>query len=215
MTDRPEYFRYATGFGRVIAVYAGEEWEVDILPDSGGKITHALVVGPRLPERSTKQRPQIVLYGHGGATQGRTWALPIPSRLPGPRYSRKGLVYIEEVQGFRVVIKAPLNIGDVVVDQTGELEIHTTKGDRELAFRITEAQGVIETRTPKTSIVQNDDAGSITATCTGDATIHADGNVVVHAGKDIKADAAGEIDLTAPTIKMTGDVKIIGTLDVS
>lgn len=211
MIDRPEFFRYAPAYGTVLHVYP-RSWEVDVLAANGGIIPRAVVLGSRLPEESTKGRPQWVVILWSEATEGQAYALPIPSRLPGGRYDRADLVYLEEVQGFRITIRAPGNQGRVVAGQTGEFEVCSEKDGRRLQARIIEAGGVIRLDTPKTRIVLADDEEAISVEAVGNVAVDAGGDIEAMAGGDVTVQAGGSIKLTAAgTVEITGaSVKITG-----
>jgi hypothetical protein len=220
MTDRPEFFRYAPAYGTVYRVYP-KSWEVDVLASNGGIIPRAIVLGARLPEESTEQRPQWVVVLWSEATDGQTYALPVPSRLPGLRYQRSELVLLEEVQGWKISIKAPGNTGVTVAGQTGELEIRSEKGGRTLQLRIQEQGGVIRLDTPKTHVVMHDDVGDVAVECDRDATVDAGRDVGVTAGRDINATAAqnisaeagGNVTVDAPAGTITATAGVAVTVE--
>lgn len=66
----------------------------------------------------------------------------------------------------------------------------------------------------RTSYIKLDDAGNLQAEVPGNASVDAGGDVYVTAGTDLVATASGEAQVTAPTIKLTGNVTVTGTLAV-
>lgn len=228
--DRPEEFRFDTGYGIVLESYP--DWHVDILTAGGGVIQRAMVLGPRLPEKSTDARPQWVYFGFADHSHSQAWCVPQPSRLPGDRSSRKDFVYYEEVGNYRITI-----------DRTGVLEIRNTVSAEVLQqIRIFEADEVVRIDTPTTRAILDNKAKSITfeadetvtVNCKNaivnteeDTTVNAEGNVAVDAGGNvdiqagvnatiaaggnISVEAGGTLDLTA-----TGAVTISGaTVDIN
>ena len=215
--DRFDERSLSTGIGRVVAVN-DVTWEVDIESEDGGLISRAMVIGPRLQQSSTGDRPQWCKFALAGNRHGRPVCWPIESRLPGERTPRKDVVYYDEVQNFRETIT-----------REGVWELRNSKGPL-LQLRILEEGGVIRVDTPKVRAVVKDEDGSIDVHCDGDLTadvggnasatvagnidVQAGGNVTVQAGGDIVAEAAGKVDVTAPQINLTGAVTITGSLDV-
>lgn len=100
--DRPEDFRYAGGYGLVDRSY--DTWHVDIRTIDGGLINRAVVLGHRLPEASTKERPQWVQYAFADHDHSQAFCTPVNSRLAGDRHDRRGFVYYDEVGDFRITI---------------------------------------------------------------------------------------------------------------
>lgn len=206
--DRPEEFRFDIGIGRIIEIYP-RSWEVDIEAEDGGVVQRAIVVGPRLPEKSNDARPQWCVFGFASHLHGRAVCWPIESRLPAARTPRADVVHYDEVLNFRTTI-----------DRAGNLEIRNAKGGRLLQIRIKEDGGVVRLDTPTTRVVLNDDAKSIevhcdetlTATCKN-ATVTADQNVDVTAGGNANVKATGSLTLKAASIQIeaTGAVVIKGT----
>lgn len=206
MTDHPDAFRFDLGVGRVVTVYP-ESWEVDLDAEVGGVVERALVIGQRLPEVSSADRPQWCVFGFASHQHGGAVCWPVESRLPGQRMSRADLVEYDEILNWRFTI-----------DRSGNLELRNAKGDQLLQLRIQENGGVIRLDTPSTRIVMREEDASIelhcdkslTATCK-DATVTADTDATVNAG--------GQITVKAPTLvvdcaKSTfkGDVDIEGNL---
>lgn len=223
--DRPEEFRYDLGYGTVQAVHP-KSWEVDILAEDGGLVQRAIVLTARLPEPSTPERPQWVVFGFASHLQGRPLCWPIPSRLTGPRLPRDELVWYDEVGPYRLSI----NTAD-------EFEIRNTDGEALHRIRIQQQDGVVRLDTPRTRIVLREADQSVTIECDKalnvsceTATVHAQQSVDVTAGTsatveaptidvkggtavtveapiiDLKGGAA--INLTAPAIALTGQVDV-------
>lgn len=63
--------------------------------------------------------------------------------------------------------------------------------------------------------VRIDDSDNILVKTSGNASVDADGDVYVIAGADLLASAGGEAQVTAPAIKLNGNVTITGNLSVS
>lgn len=145
MTTRPDRFRYDSRFAQVVRAY--DTWEADLLAVGGGLIQRAQVLGPRLPEASTPERPQWVLYGHAGHAQGTPWCIPVPSHLAPQPGARRAFVYYEEVGNFRVTI-----------NRANELEIRNTDGDKVNRLRITQAGGEVVVETPNVRLRVGSDA---------------------------------------------------------
>ncbi|MEO8603372.1 MAG: hypothetical protein ABI629_12420 [bacterium] len=199
MSDRPEEFRYESGYALVVQSY--DTWHVDLETVDGGLIQRAIVIGHRLPEPSTKARPQWVQYAFADHDHSQAFCTPVNSRMPGDRTDRRAFLFYDEVGNYRIT-----------VDRDGQYEVRNSKGDVVLQLRILEDGGVIETRTPNTSIVQDDSAKSVTInageTATincKNATVHADENIDAQAGGDVTVQAGGDASVTASgSISMTG-----------
>ncbi|MEO8753197.1 MAG: hypothetical protein ABI624_11035 [Casimicrobiaceae bacterium] len=139
MTDRPEHFLYATGFGIVVRSY--DTWEVDIRAADGSIVPRVPVTGPRLPEASTPERPQWVVFGHAMHGQGHAWCQPMPSQLSARRFSRRDFVYYDEVGNYRLTI-----------NRAGEFEVRNTRDGRLYQVRILEATNTIDLVTPSSDV---------------------------------------------------------------
>lgn len=209
MSDRPEQFRYAPSYGTVQAVHPAS-WEVDVLTANGGLVLQVLVLGPRLPEISTKDRPQWVIIAFPDALQGQPVCWPIESRLPGPRLPRADFVYYDEVLNYRITI-----------NRENELEIRNTNGAVLCQLRIQQINGVIRLDTPSTSFVLQESDKSAALRTKGDTTVIAknadvtvDESATVTAGQDVTMKAGNAINLQATSINLIGAVAITGDLSV-
>lgn len=196
MRERPEHFRYATGYGIVLNVY--ESWEADLLVESGGIVPRAVILGPRRLEKSTPGRPQWVIYGYADHTNGLAYCIPVSSRLTDDRVH---LYLYDEVLNWRFSI-----------DDAGNYELqNTAKG---LHIRVQEDGGIIRLDTPSTHIVLNEAEQSVTIDCAGDLEATAGGNATVKATA-IKLDGPVEITgaLTAKAgVTVTGNVTASGSI---
>jgi len=201
-----EDFRYAGGYGLVVASH--DTWLVDIETAGGGLISEVQVIGPRLPEASTPERPQWVYYEFGDHTNGRSRCYPIPAFLPGPRDERTGFIYYEEVGNFRMSI-----------DREGQFEVINRKDPgKPLQVRVREDGNEVRLDTPKTHIVLSDDDGKITLEADQDivlkctnASVEASGNVDVSATGAVSVSGA-TIDLTAAVTTVNGNLSVTGNL---
>jgi len=181
--SRPDQYRYGLGYGIVERVYP-DSWEVDILAADGGRVSRAVVLGPRLPEISAQfkggrtDRPQWVLYGFASHLHGAPVCWPIESRETN---DRANWVYYAEVLDFRITI-----------NRQNELEIRNTHGETLLQFRIQETDGVMRLDTPHTRVVLKDADQSIDIHCDKPltiscetATVNVDKTAVVNAGESV------------------------------
>ena len=209
MTDRPESFRYDSGIGTVKAVYP-DAWECDVLAEDGGIVQRALVIGSKLPELSTAERPQWVEYAFASHLQGRPVCRPIQSRLPGARLPRASYVYFDEivakqadgtVKGFRIT-----------VDRSGNLEILSLT-DPLRQIRILDQDGVVRLDTPSVRAIFNESDKSARVQCDGDGELTAGGNATVTAGGTATLKGAA-IVLDGP-VTITGDVALTGSLNAT
>jgi len=205
----PEEFRYAGTYGTVLHVYP-QAWEVDVLAEYGGIIQRAAVIGARLPEVSADDRPQWVYVFWAHATHGQAFCLPVSSRLPGTRYDRDGLVYVDEIRGYRITVREP---GHPTENQVGELEVRSEKGGRVMQLRVLESGGVVRIDTPNTSLVLHDDEGGVTIECTETARINCK-NAVIEADEDIDANAGGDVSVRADgdaSVRAAGNANVVAT----
>lgn len=225
MDDRPGSFRYATQSGIVVGVHP-ESWEVDVLLARGGVVERAVVMGPRLPEVSTRERPQYVMVDWIDAQHAMPIASPVASRVGGTRRMRSGFRYFEEFYNYRIT-----------EDHQGTLEIESQREGKQLTVRVKESSDEIEIEgkggqhvrirlgLDGNILIEADKAvdvtcqtASVTAVNTVDvkcqqATVDADILVNITAPLiGVNADAA--VGVTAPQITLSGAVTIDGTLAI-
>lgn len=181
MMDRPEEFLYAWHYGVVRAVYP-ESWEVDVAAEGGGIVQRVLVLGPRLPEVSTPDRPQWVLWGTAAARAGAPVCIPISSRLPAARTPRKDVVYYEEVGNYRMT-----------VTRANEFEIRNLDGEARHRITIKQEEGIVQLDTPRTRITLRESDKSV--------TIEADQHVHVSC-ETARVDALAKAEVVAPDVRL-------------
>ena len=182
MIDRPEEFGYAWHYGTVEAVYP-ESWEVDVAAEGGGVVPRAVVLGPRLPEVSTPDRPQWVLWGTGAARAGAAVCLPIASRLPATRTPRQDVVYYDEVLNYRLT-----------VTRTNELEIRNADPDgAQHRVVIKQEGGVVQLDTPRTRLTLRESDQSVTIACDRAVQVSCD---------TARVEARTRADVVAPDVRL-------------
>ncbi len=200
-SNDPGEFRYDSGFGLIVQSY--DTWTVDIRTADGGLLKDVFVIGPRLPEASTPERPQWAYYEFANHANGRPRCHPVASRLPGNRDDRRSFVYYEEVGHYRLTI-----------DREGQFEVINRKDPgKPLQVRVREDGNEVRFDTPKTRIVLSDDDGKITLEADQDialkctnASVEASGNVDIQAtGGNVAVSAGG-----SASVQATGAVSISG-----
>jgi hypothetical protein len=161
MSDRLEEFAYSIGFGQVTVVYEAS-WEVDLIDENGGRVDHATVCGPLLPNVSTPTRPQWAAYGFSDHLCGRALCWPVESRQPGTRFDRGGLVFSLERDNYRMTIS-----------KDGAFEIHNKTGDAVTRIRVEQDGPFIRFETPM-----------VKATFDSAGNLHEIDAANIHLGKD-------------------------------
>lgn len=163
--ERPELYRYDTGYGIVVRSY--DTWEVDIAPEDGGLLRRAQVLGTRLPEPSSPERPQWVIYWFAQHDQAQCWCLPVPSRLPGTRDDRRRYVWYDEVANYRLTINrdGELEVRNLANGSTTRLLIreqgnHIILETPSLRAELLEDERRVRVETPATH-VELDDSGKL------------------------------------------------------
>lgn len=124
MTRKVEQYRYGTQYAFVERSYP--TWEVDVRLPNGALEQRVPVVGPRLPEASTEDRPQWVILGFGGHGTSGAWCIPVPAQLDGG--GREGWVYFDQVGNYRISI-----------DREGRLEIANAHDGGQTRIRISQS----------------------------------------------------------------------------
>lgn len=164
--SRAEDFRFATDVGIVLAVYP-REWAIDILAANGSIVRRATVVGSRMPEVSTTERPQWALFGWIDHSEGSAWARGINRELPAGRADRGDFLYYEEAGRFRISI-----------DRSGTLELRNRAADDTAddapvhRVVIQEADGVVLLETPNCRLRLRESDQGADLTVSGPVTIN-------------------------------------------
>lgn len=191
--EHPSEAQIQAAVGIVTAVHH-DTWEVDVrlLNTDRGEVKRCKVVSHFLPEIHLDQnsdypdRQEKVVVLWTDAYQQSPVCLPLHNVLVPDAEKANHVLWLELLK-YRIRIT-----------RDGELELRNYQGPV-LQIRVLEEDGVVELRTPKTSVVLKDADGSIAASCEGNATVDAGENIEATAGGDVTVEAGGKIEATAGT----------------